>query len=115
MPTQAATRSMTPHARSLLPTPRPSRLSSTLGVSILRRWRSTEQSVGRTMATRDDLVALLAACDAAQQARVPWWQIGRVAARLGSGTALLAEPWEPVDRWEHEGAFALAHHLDVEA
>ncbi len=67
------------------------------------------------MAPKDDLVALLAACDAAQQARVPWWQVGRTAARLGSGTALLTEPWEPIDRWEHEVAFALAHHLDADA
>lgn len=67
------------------------------------------------MATKDDLVALLAACEAAQQARVPWWQIGRAAARLGSGTALLDEPWEPIDRWEHEVAAALAHHLNSEA
>lgn len=67
------------------------------------------------MATKDDLVALLAACDAAQQAKVPWWQIGRAAARLGSGTALLAEPWEPIDRWEHEVASALAHYLHADA
>lgn len=67
------------------------------------------------MTSRDDLVALLAACDAAQQARVPWWQVGRTAARLGSGTALLDEPWEPIDRWEHEVAFALAHYLDADA
>jgi DNA processing protein len=62
-----------------------------------------------------DLVALLAACEAAQKARVPWWQVGRAAARLGSGTALLSEPWEPVDRWEYEVAAALAHHLDADA
>lgn len=67
------------------------------------------------MATKDDLVALLAACEAVQGARVPWWQVGRVAARLGSGTALLSEPWEPIDRWEYEVAVALAHHLDAEA
>jgi DNA processing protein len=67
------------------------------------------------MATKDDLAALLAACEAAQKARVPWWQVGRVAARLESGTALLAEPWEPADRWEYEVAVALAHHLDPEA
>lgn len=67
------------------------------------------------MATRDDLVALLAACEAAQRARVPWWQVGRTAVRLGSGTALLTEPWEPDDRWEYEIAAALAHHLDAEA
>src|SRR5258708_6918669 len=101
--------------RSSRAVPRPSRPSSTLAVSIRRRWRSTGQSVGRTMATKDDLIALLAACEAAQQAKVPWWQIGRAAARLGSGTALLAEPWEPIDRWEHEVAFALAHHLDADA
>jgi DNA processing protein len=67
------------------------------------------------MTTKDDLIAVLAACDAAQQARVPWWQVGRAAARLGSATALLTEPWEPIDRWEHEVAFALAHHLGADA
>ena len=63
----------------------------------------------------DDLIALLAACEAALQRRVPWWQVGRVAARLGSATALLSEPWEPIDRWEHDVAVALAHHLDADA
>ncbi len=67
------------------------------------------------MATNHDLVALLAACEAAQQARVPWWQVGRAAARLGSGMALLTEPWEPADRWEHDVAVALAHHLDADS
>jgi len=67
------------------------------------------------MAERADLVALMAATDAAQRARVPWWQIGRAAARLGSATTLLAEPWEPADRWESEVAVALAHHLDADA
>jgi DNA processing protein len=67
------------------------------------------------MAERADLVALLAATEAAQRARVPWWQVGRAALRLGSGTALLAGPWEPADRWENEVAFALAHHLDADA
>jgi DNA processing protein len=67
------------------------------------------------MTKTDDLVALLAACEAAQKARVPWWQVGRAAARLESGTALLAEPWEPVDRWEYEVASALSHHLDADA
>src|SRR6266511_663042 len=52
------------------------------------------------MATKDDLVALLAATEAAQQARVPWWQVARAAARLGSAAALLTEPWEPRDRWQ---------------
>jgi DNA processing protein len=60
---------------------------------------------------RDDLIALLAACEAAQAQRVPWWQVGRAAARLGSATALLDEPWEPADRWEYDVAVALAHHL----
>ena len=64
---------------------------------------------------RDDLIALLAACDAAQAQKIPWWQVGRVTVRLGSATALLAEPWEPVDRWEHDVAVALAHHLDPDA
>jgi DNA processing protein len=64
---------------------------------------------------RADLVALLAACEAAQRARVPWWQVGRAVARLQSATALLTEPWDPVDRWEHEVASALAHHLDLDA
>lgn len=67
------------------------------------------------MTEKDDLVALLAATEAAQKTRVPWWQVGRAAARLGSGTALLTEPWEPIDRWENEVAFALAHHLDANA
>jgi DNA processing protein len=67
------------------------------------------------MATKDDLVALLAATEAAQQARVPWWQVARAAARLGSATALLTEPWEPSDRWEQEVAAALAHDLRPDA
>lgn len=67
------------------------------------------------MTTTDDLVALLAACEAAQKAKVPWWQVGRVAARLESGTALLSEPWETVDRWEYEVASALSHHLDPDS
>jgi len=67
------------------------------------------------MVEKTELVALLAATEAAQGARVPWWQVGRAAARLGSATALLAGPWEPVDRWEDEVAFALAHHLDTDA
>jgi DNA processing protein len=67
------------------------------------------------MAARDEMVALLAACEAAQRAHVPWWQVGRAAARLGSATALLTEHWEPEDRWEYEVAYALAHHLDAEA
>lgn len=67
------------------------------------------------MARKDELTAMLAACEAAQHARVPWWQVGRAAARVGSGTALLTGPWEPIDRWEHEVAVALAHHLDADA
>src|SRR6266511_3191170 len=67
------------------------------------------------MATKDDLVALLAATEAAQQARVPWWQVARAAARLGSAAALLTEPWEPSDRWEQEVAAALAHDLRPDA
>jgi DNA processing protein len=66
------------------------------------------------MTEKAELIALLAATEAAQTARVPWWQVGRAASRLGSGAALLAEPWEPVDRWENEVAFALAHHLDAD-
>ena len=62
-----------------------------------------------------DLVALLAACEAAQLAHLPWWQVARTAARLGSAVDLLAEPWEPVDRWEHDVAAALAHHLPADA
>jgi DNA processing protein len=67
------------------------------------------------MAAKDEMVALLAACEAAQRARIPWWQVGRAAARVGSATALLTEHWEPDDRWEYEVAFALAHHLDADA
>lgn len=65
------------------------------------------------MARESELVALLASCDAAQQARVPWWQVARTAARLGSASSLLSEPWDPADRWEHDVAAALAHHLDA--
>jgi DNA processing protein len=70
------------------------------------------------MTRRDDtseLVAVLAACEAAQGARVPWWQIARTVSRLGSADALLSEPWEPADRWEQDVAVALAHHLRSDA
>lgn len=67
------------------------------------------------MAENTEIVALLAACEAAQYGRVPWWQVARTAARLGSAVDLLAEPWEPLDRWEYDVASALAHHLRADA
>lgn len=60
---------------------------------------------------RSELVALLACCQAMQDAGLPWWQLARAVERAGSVLPLLAGPWEPADRWEYEVAAALARHL----
>jgi DNA processing protein len=68
------------------------------------------------MTERDQtLIGLLACCEAAQQARVPWWQVARAVERAGSARTLLSGPWEPADRWEYEVAAALARHLTPDA
>jgi DNA processing protein len=61
--------------------------------------------------SRHEFAALLACCDAAQRARVPWWQIARAVERAGAVEPLISGPWEPSDRWEYEVAAALAMHL----
>lgn len=63
------------------------------------------------MSTNRELAAILAECEAAQHARIPWWQVARTIARVGSAEALVAEPWEPVDRWEYDVARALGTFL----
>lgn len=55
--------------------------------------------------------ALLACCQAAQDARVPWWQVARAVERAGAVEPLISGPWEPADRWEYEVAAALASHF----
>lgn len=60
---------------------------------------------------RLELAALLACCQAVQDAHVPWWQLARAVERSGAVTPLLSGPWEPADRWEYEVAAALAQHL----
>jgi DNA processing protein len=60
---------------------------------------------------RDELVILLACCQAMQDARVPWWQLARAVERAGAVSPLVSGPWEPGDRWEYEVAAALAQHL----
>jgi DNA processing protein len=60
---------------------------------------------------RHEFAALLACCQAAQDARVPWWQVARAVERAGAVEPLIAGPWEPGDRWEYEVAAALALHL----
>ncbi len=62
------------------------------------------------MSVSRELEAVLAECEAAQQARVPWWQVARTVAPW-AGQALRAEPWEPVDRWEYDVAKALGAFL----
>jgi DNA processing protein len=62
----------------------------------------------------DQLVALLACCEAAQKSKVPWWQVARVVERLGDVRPLLAGPWEPQDRWEYEVAAAVAARLELD-
>jgi DNA processing protein len=57
------------------------------------------------------LAQLLACCEAARRAKLPWWQVARAVRRTGSVEHLLREPWEPVDRWEEDLASALALHL----
>jgi DNA processing protein len=57
------------------------------------------------------IAALLACCLAAQEARVPWWQLARTLKRLGSVHALVSDPWEPLDAWELGVARALAENL----
>jgi len=61
--------------------------------------------------SRLEFAALLACCQAVQDARVPWWQLARAVERAGAVAPLLSGPWEPQDRWETEVAAALAHHL----
>ena len=61
------------------------------------------------------LPVILAACEAAHAARVPWWQVARTVARVGSAETLLGEPWEPVDRWEYDVARALGTFLRADA
>ena len=58
-----------------------------------------------------ELPVVLAECEAAQSARIPWWQVARTVARVGSAEALISEPWEPVDRWEYDVAKALGTFL----
>lgn len=59
----------------------------------------------RTVAT------LLACCQAAQEGRIPWWQIARAVQRAGSVDTLVEGPWDPVDRWEFEAAAVLQAHF----
>jgi DNA processing protein len=58
-----------------------------------------------------EFAALLACCQAAQDAKVPWWQVARAVERAGAVEPLISGPWEPADRWEDEVAGALAGHL----
>lgn len=58
-----------------------------------------------------ELAALLACCQAAQDARVPWWQVARAVERTDAVEPLISGPWDPADRWEYEVAAALASHL----
>jgi DNA processing protein len=63
------------------------------------------------------LAELLACCQAAQDAGLPWWQVARAVERAGTITPLISGPWEPEDRWEYDVAAALGKHLrlgDVE-
>jgi DNA processing protein len=62
-----------------------------------------------------ELPVILAECEAAQRARIPWWQVARTVARVGSAEALLTEPWEPADRWEYDVARALGTFLRADA
>jgi DNA processing protein len=64
---------------------------------------------------RREFAALLACCQAAQDARVPWWQVSRAVERVGAAETLISGPWEPADRWEDEVAGALAIHLRLGA
>jgi DNA processing protein len=60
---------------------------------------------------RREFAAVLACCQAVQDARVPWWQVARAVERAGAVEPLISGPWEPDDRWEYEVAAALALHL----
>lgn len=62
-------------------------------------------------ANRAEFAALLACCQAVQDACVPWWQLARAVKRAGAVAPLITGPWEPTDRWEYEVAAALAQHL----
>ena len=58
-----------------------------------------------------DFAALLACCQAAQDARLPWWQVARAVERAGAVEPLISGPWEPADRWEYDVASALGSYL----
>lgn len=66
-------------------------------------------------ADREDLAELLASCEAAQAAGIPWWQVARAVRRVGSARTVLVGPWDAADRWERDVAAALATHLSLDA
>jgi DNA processing protein len=59
---------------------------------------------------QNELALLLACCQAARDAKVPWWQVTRAVERAGSAAALVHGPWEAHDGWEVAVARALSLH-----